>query len=260
MIRRLFYTRLGGLLLVALVLVAWEWAVATKTLNFISLPRFSDVAVSGVGFIASGEILEVIAPSLSRLAIGYTIAIVLGVTLGILMGTFTPVFNLLEPATEMLRPMPSAAMIPILILFLGLGDETKVAIIVFASTFPILVNTLSGVRAVDPVQLNTARTLGLNTRQMLWAVVLPAASPYIFAGMRIGLGVSLVLVIVSEMLTGGGGLGYFILDTQRTYRVKETYVGIVTIGALGYLLNALFLLAQHRLIGWHEASSRSEPA
>ena len=120
-------------------------------------------------------------------------------------------------------------------------------------------NTYSGVLAIDPVQINTARTLGLNTPAILWEVVLPAASPYIFTGMRISLGVAVVLVIVSEMLTGGGGLGYFILDTQRTYRVKETYVGIVIVGALGYLLNMLFLMVQRKVIGWHAESARSEP-
>jgi ABC-type nitrate/sulfonate/bicarbonate transport system permease component len=258
-VRLLLRTRLSGVLLISAILALWEILTATKTLDYVSFPRFSDVVLTGATFVADGQVLTVLAPSLRRLAIGYGIATALGVTLGMLMGTFFPVFNLLEPITEVLRPMPSAAMIPILILFLGLGDETKVAIIVFASTFPILVNTYSGVRAIDPVQINTARTLGLNTPAILWEVVLPAASPYIFTGMRISLGVAFVLVIVSEMLTGGGGLGYFILDTQRTYRVKETYVGIVIVGALGYLLNMLFLMVQRKVIGWHAESARSEP-
>jgi len=257
--RLLLRTRLSGALLIVALLAGWEILTATKTLNYVSLPRFSHVFLTGVSFVADGQVLTVLGPSLERLAVGYGIAIVLGVTFGMLMGTFPPVFNLLEPITEVLRPMPSAAMIPILILFLGLGDETKVAVIVFAATFPILVNTYSGVRAVDPVQINTARTLGLPTRAILWEVVLPAASPYVFTGMRISLGVAFVLVIVSEMLTGGGGLGYFILDTQRTYRVKETYVGIVTIGVLGYVFNMLFLIAQRQIIGWHAESARSEP-
>jgi ABC-type nitrate/sulfonate/bicarbonate transport system permease component len=257
--RLLLRTRLSGVLLIVAVLAAWEILTATKTLNYISLPRFSEVVLTGVAFVADGEVLTVLAPTLQRLAIGYGIAIVLGVSLGMLMGTFSAIFNLLEPITEVLRPMPSAAMIPILILFLGLGEETKVSIIVFASTFPILVNTYSGVRAVDPVQINTARTLGLGTPAILWEVVLPAASPYIFTGMRISLAVAFVLAIVSEMLTGGGGLGYFILDTQRTYRVKETYVGIVVIGVLGYVLNLLFLVVQSKVIGWHAESTRSEP-
>jgi ABC-type nitrate/sulfonate/bicarbonate transport system permease component len=257
--RLLLRTRLSGVLLIVAILAAWEILTATKILNYMSLPRFSDVVSTGARLVADGEVLTVLGPSLQRLAIGYGIAIAVGVTLGLLMGTFFPVFNLLEPLTEVLRPMPSAAMIPILILFLGLGEKTKIAIIVFASTFPILVNTYSGVRAVDPVQINTARTLGLRTFATLWEVVLPASSPYIFTGMRISLGVAFVLVIVSEMLTGGGGLGYFILDTQRTYRVKETYVGILMIGILGYALNMLFLAVQWKVIGWHAEAARSEP-
>ena len=137
-VRLLLRTRLSGVLLISAILALWEILTATKTLDYVSFPRFSDVVLTGATFVADGQVLTVLAPSLRRLAIGYGIATALGMTLGdASMGTFFPVFNLLEPITEVLRPMPSAAMIPILILFLGLGDETKVvAIIVFASTFP----------------------------------------------------------------------------------------------------------------------------
>ena len=121
------------------------------------------------------------------------------------------VYNLLEPLIEIFRPIPGPAYLPVLVLFVGIGHEMKVVLIMVASFFPILLNTYGGVRSIDPVQLDTARTLGLTTLQTLREVVLPAASPQILTGMRISLAVSLILAILSEMIVSNDGLGYFTL-------------------------------------------------
>jgi len=254
-VHRLLDSRVSGLIFILVLLAGWELAVRTGTIKFLSFPALSSVIVNGWEFIRTGTILEVLTPSTVRLAFGYGLAVLIGVSVGLLMGVSRTFYNLLEPLTEVLRPMPSAAMVPILILFLGLDNEMKVAVITFASTFPILVNTYAGVRAVDPVQINTARTLGLPRSKVVRLVVLPAASPYIVAGMRISIAVSFVLVIVTEMLTGGGGLGAYILDSQRSFRVADTYVGVLTIGAFGYLINTMFLVVQDALFGWQKAST-----
>ena len=124
----------------------------------------------------------------------------------------------------------------------------KVALILLAAVFPIPLNTYSGVRSIDRVQFDTARTLGLTTAQTLRGLVIPAASPHILTGMRISLAISLILAILGEMVVSNDGLGYFILLAQRTFKVPEMYAGIFTLALLGYVLNRGFLLAERRLL------------
>ena len=159
------------------------------------------------------------------------------------------------PLVEVLRPIPGPAYLPILVLFVGIGHEMKVTLIFLASLFPILLNTYSGVRSIDRVQLDTARTLGLTTLQTFRELVLPAASPQILTGMRISLAISLILAILGEMIVSNDGLGYFVLLAQRTFKVPDMYAGIFTLALLGYMLNRLFLMIESRLIRWHTESS-----
>ena len=127
--------------------------------------------------------------------------------------------TLLEPITEVLRPIPSPAYLPIVILFLGIDDEMKIFMIAFASFFPVLLNTYSGVRSVDPVQLQTARTFGVSRLEAaLRQIVLPASSPYIFTGMRVSLAVALIVMVISEMVAASSGIGYFILSASAASR------------------------------------------
>ena len=187
--------------------------------------------------------------------LGYGLAVVLGITLGLAMGYYRMLYNLFEPLVEVLRPIPGPAYLPVLVLFVGIGNEMKVMLILLASLFPILLNTYSGVRSIDRVQFDTARTLGLTTLQTFRELVLPAASPQILTGMRISLAISLILAILAEMIVSNDGLGYFTLLAQRTFKVPDMYAGIFTLALLGYVLNRLFLLIECRLIRWHPESS-----
>ncbi|HJO34057.1 MAG TPA: ABC transporter permease [Anaerolineales bacterium] len=251
MSRVLKETKLSGFLLVILFLILWELSVASGAIKLVSWPAFSSVMRAWVKLIVDGEMLRQLTPSLERLAVGYMFAVVSGVFIGLLMGYFQTVHNLLEPLVEILRPIPPPAYLPMAILFFGIGDHMKVFMIVFACFFPVLLNTASGVKAVDPVQINTGRTFGLNSRQILQQIIIPAASPHIFTGMRISLAVSLILTVIAEMVAGNNGIGFFILLTQRSFRVSEMYAGVITVGMLGYLLNLLFLWAERRMMGWH---------
>ena len=171
------------------------------------------------------------------------------------MGYYRALYNLFEPLVEVLRPIPGPAYLPVLVLFVGIGHEMKVVLILVASFFPILLNTYSGVRSIDPVQFDTARTLGLTTLQTFRELVLPAAMPQILTGMRISLAISLILAILAEMIVSTDGLGYFTLLAQRTFKVTDMYAGIFTLALLGYVLNRVFLLIEGRLIRWHHESS-----
>jgi ABC-type nitrate/sulfonate/bicarbonate transport system permease component len=182
---------------------------------------------------------------------GYVIGVVLGIVLGLLMGYVRFFYNLLEPITEVLRPIPSPAYLPIVILFLGIDDEMKVFMIAFAALFPVLLNTYSGVRSVDPVQLQTARTFGVSGRKLLWQIVLPASAPYIFTGMRVSLALALIVMVISEMVAASSGIGYFILSAQRGFKIREMFAGVLTLAALGYILNRAFLAIENRVLAWH---------
>src|SRR5262249_27163537 len=119
------------------------------------------------------------------------------------------------------------------------------------SLFPVLLNTYSGVRSVDPIQLQTARTFGVSGRKLLTQIVLPASSPYIFTGMRVSLAVALIVMVISEMVAASSGIGYFILSAQRGFKVRDMFAGVLTLALIGYVLNRLFLLIQDRVLAWH---------
>lgn len=256
----LFKTKLSGLGLIILLLVAWEALARSGLLVAVAFPPFTRVFDTLWAMTAGGQIAVLLLPSLERLAIGYVFALAFGVAFGIAMGYFRSAYVLFEPLTEILRPIPSPAYVPIAILFLGLGNEMKIFVIAFSAFFPILLNTYSGVRAVDVILINTARTFGKSAGETLLKVILPAALPQIFTGMRISLAISLIMVVISEMVASVDGIGFFIMNAQRSFRVPEMYAGVITLGLLGYALNALFVRLERYVLRWHfDANRRDQP-
>jgi ABC-type nitrate/sulfonate/bicarbonate transport system permease component len=247
----LWNTRLLGVAFIGVLLILWEIAAATEIFPPMSFPRMSAILSTWWQLMLSGELPGELLPSLWRMFAGYFIGCALGVGLGLLMGYVRFFYNLLEPITEVLRPIPSPAYLPIVILFLGIDDEMKIFMIAFASVFPVLLNTYSGVRSVDPIQLQTARTFGVSGRKLLTQIVLPAASPYIFTGMRVSLAVALIVMVISEMVAASSGIGYFILSAQRGFKIRDMFAGVLTLALLGYVLNRLFLFIENRVLAWH---------
>lgn len=252
--RWLIDTRLAGVVLILILLGAWQYS-AVHLVHTPSWPPVTRVWAAWVERIADGTLLEHLWATFWRQMLGYVVAVVLGVGLGLAMGYYRFLYNLFEPLVEVLRPIPGAAYLPVLVLFVGIGHEMKVILILIAAFFPVLLNTYGGVRAIDRVQLDTARTLGLTTLQTMREVILPAASPQILTGMRISLAISLILAILGEMIVSNDGLGYYILLGQRTFRVPEMYAGLFMLAIFGYVLNRLFLLVESRLIRWHHETS-----
>jgi ABC-type nitrate/sulfonate/bicarbonate transport system permease component len=254
-VARWFETSRGsGVILILLLLGFWQFS-ALYILNTPTWPPITKILVAWYESIVDGTLIVHLLATLWRQMLGYWLAVTLGISLGIAMGYYRVFYNLLEPLIEVFRPVPGPAYLPVLVLFVGIGSEMKVVLILVASLFPILLNTYSGVRSIDPVQFDTARTLGLTTMQTLREVVLPAASPHILTGMRISLAISLILAILSEMIVSNDGLGYFTLLAERTFKVPDMYAGIFTLALLGYVLNRLFLIGESRLIRWHQESS-----
>jgi len=224
----------------------------------LSWPRMTAILSTLWGLVFSGELLSELWPSLWRMFVGYFIGIGLGVAVGLMMGASRLVYYLLEPLTEILRPIPSPAYVPIAILFLGIDDEMKIFMIAFATFFPVLLNTYSGVRSVDPVQLQTARTFGVKGRKLLWQIVLPSASPYIFTGMRVSLAIALIVMVISEMVAASNGIGYFVLAAQRGFKIREMFAGVVTLAVIGYTLNRIFLAIENRVLAWHHGFTQQQ--
>jgi ABC-type nitrate/sulfonate/bicarbonate transport system permease component len=189
--------------------------------------------------------------SLWRGAVGYALAAVAAVTLGVLMGYWRHVYEAGEIVVEFVRAVPAPAIVPVAIVLLGIGDGMKVFVIFLACSFPILINTIDGVRSVDPVLIRTARTFGRSGPTILVRVVLPAASPFVMTGLRIALAIGLILVVISEMVGATAGIGYYILESQRTFRVPRMYAGMLVLALLGFALNRCFLFVDAHLMAWH---------
>jgi NitT/TauT family transport system permease protein len=235
---------------ILLALVAVELTVRTGRVNPALIPAPSAVAQRVAAIVAKGEFLAPLGTTLYLLFTAYFAASALAVGVGLLMGRFKTFYNLLEPLVEVLRPLPKPALLPPLILFLGLGDAMKITVIGLGVFFPVLINTVQGVRGVDPTLTDTGRTFRCGGTALLLRIVLPASLPLILAGMRVALGLGLILVVIAEMLAGNGGLGYLIIDMQRSFRVKDMYAWIVILAVLGYGLNVLFLKVEQHAIHW----------
>ncbi|WP_138999593.1 ABC transporter permease [Rhodococcus zopfii] len=196
-------------------------------------------------------------PSIARLLVGLALSIVLGVGLGIAIGSIDWVRWLLSPLLEFLRAVPSTIMIPVLLLLIGINDAMKVTVIVLGCLWPILLNTIKGVASIDEVQSDTGRVYGLTGIDRMRYLVLPAASPQIFAGIRQSLAVGLVLMVVSEMFAATEGIGYAIINFQNRIDIPEMWSGIVLLGLLGVALSVLFQIVQGRVLGWYEGLKES---
>jgi ABC-type nitrate/sulfonate/bicarbonate transport system permease component len=253
-LRWLQTSRGSGVILIVALLGLWQYS-AVYVMDTPTWPPVTRIFEAWVDNIVDGSLIKNLLATLWRQMLGYWLAVVLGIGIGLLMGYYRIAYNLLEPLIEIFRPIPGPAYLPVLVLFVGIGHEMKVVLILVASLFPILLNTYAGVRSIDPVQLDTARTLGLTTLQTLREIILPAASPQILTGMRISLAISLILAILSEMIVSNDGLGYFTLLAERTFKIPDMYAGIFTLAMFGYALNRLFLFGEARLIRWHQEST-----
>lgn len=239
-------------MLVALVLVIWEITCRSNWIDSNFLPPVSLISLALIQLLASLEIVQQVLITLKRVLAGYLLGASIGYVLGFACGYLPRIYHLLEFTVEWLRPMPSVALIPIGILFLGLGDPLNIFIIAWACSWPVFINTMDGVRSTDQVLLNTGRTYGFNSCAIMKKIIIPSSLPYVFSGLRISLGIAIAVGVITEMVASGTGLGAFILNTSLSFRVPEMYAGIITVGLFGYALNRLFLLVEEKTLRWQK--------
>ena len=242
--------RFNGIAFLLALLALWELLAQAQLINALIIPPPTKILGIFFDLVWSGQIPLQILVSMKRALAGYVLAAAVFVPLGIFMGLSSTVYRFFEVIVEMLRPVPPPVMIPVALLFFGLGDEMKVFVIFFSCAWPILLNTIDGVRGVDWVLLNTARSFGLSRGKIIWQVILPACSPQIMTGLRVSLPIMLILVVISEMVGSTDGIGYFVLDSQRRFKVAQMYAGMLALALLGYTLNQLFNFLQRLLLPW----------
>jgi ABC-type nitrate/sulfonate/bicarbonate transport system permease component len=243
------YKRLSGFLLLGALLLLWQWS-ALYAVSSTNWPPVTEIMVALVRSIRSGELLQAVLSSLYRMFVGYGAGVIAAVALGLVMAHVRFVKAALEPLFEFLRPIPIPAIIPPLILILGIDDAMKIFVVAFSVFFPVLINTLAGIRSVESVALDVARTLQLSRARTIRVVVLPASMPYILAGMRISLALALIVTVVAEMIAGSEGIGYYLTTMQYAMRASEMYASIFLLAATGYLLNRAILAVEHRVLHW----------
>jgi ABC-type nitrate/sulfonate/bicarbonate transport system permease component len=241
---------LPGVFFIAGWVMLLEIAARNGWINRTFSPVPSQIAGHLHGVVTSSAFLDALASTIGLLAAGYFLACAGGVVLGIAMGYNRRIYSLLEPVLELLRPIPKPALLPPLILLFGLGASMKIAIVFLGAVFPVLINTIQGARAVDPIVIDVARTFRCGVVKIVLQVVLPASLPMILAGMRVSLGLGLVLVILAEMLTGSQGLGAQLVDAQRAFRVHEMYAWTVVLAIVGLVLALAFDAFERSLIFW----------
>lgn len=222
------------------------------------LPPLDAIGLEWWARAQDGSLIPAVLDTLRVTAIGFVAAAFFGISLGFLMGRVRPVWALLEPLTELVRQTPVSAMLPLLILYLGIGDELKISIVALVALFPILLNSFAGARSLSRTMQLTAQTFRLSWWQTQREIALPAALPFILVGLRQALGMSLVMAVVTGMLAGNSGVGYFMLEAQQVLNVKSLFAGLLTIALIGYGLNLLFLAVERRLTRWRRVDAQND--
>jgi ABC-type nitrate/sulfonate/bicarbonate transport system permease component len=238
-----------------LLLVIWGvWSSGSDTYYF---PPLTDIFKTFADTWLFERVGSDVVPSLVRLALGYGIACAVAVAAGLALGLSRPLRRATDPIVQFLRSIPPPALLPFGILVLGVGTSMKVFIIAFVCLWPVLLNTIDGVAGVDPTLRETARVYDISQRDQILRVTLPSAAPQIFAGMRTSLSLALILMVISEMVASTNGIGYFVLQSQRSFAIPEMWSGILLLGILGYVLNVIFVLIERRVLRWHRGARAS---
>ena len=252
--RRLLPVALEISVPILVVAVLFVWTASSDSYYF---PPLADVLTTFKDTWLFAKFGSDMVPSLVRMGAGFAIAVVAGVSLGMLLGRSRRARRASAPIVEFLRAIPPPALLPFAILVIGVGASMKIFIIAFVCVWPILLNTIDGAAGIDPTLEDTTRVYGIEKRDNLMRVVLPAAAPQIFAGLRTAVSLALILMVISEMVASTNGIGYFVLQSQRTFAIPEMWSGILLLGILGYTLNGTFVMIERRVLRWHRGARAS---
>lgn len=242
-------------LAVLLFLALWEFGPTylASPATRVFLPPLHEVLAAGVKLLENGQLQIHLQASLTRSVSGFGIAVVSAVVLGLLIAWYGWLNSFLNPLLELFRNTATLALLPVFTLLLGIGEESKITIVAYAAFFPVLLNTIAGVRTVDPLLIRAAKSLGLNSFRLFQKVILPSAVPTIFTGIRMAGTSSILVLIAAEMVGAKAGLGYLIVNSQMSFLIPDMYAGILTVSVLGLLVNVLLVALERHFSSWRTA-------
>jgi ABC-type nitrate/sulfonate/bicarbonate transport system permease component len=242
-------------------LVATWWITSEGSTSFYFPPLRTVAGVFGDTWLAGGldsRLVSDALPSIGRLLTGYTVAAVIGIGAGLVIGRFRALRAVVEPVLEIFRAIPPPVTVPLLVTLAGIDNTMKILVIIFGCIWPVLLNTVEGVRAVDPVAMDACQAYGVRGLARVRFVVLPSASPQITAGLRQALSIGIILMVISEMFAASNGLGFAVVQFQRTFALPQMWTGIIVLGLLGVALSLVFRWAEGRVLWWYHGLRQAQ--
>ena len=256
---------LSRIWLVIVLLGLWEFLARSRDNPFFPppsdvLPVLRDIWFSGPAshLFLTSKAFHDFTPSLAPIFVGWLAASFVGIVLGVAVGRSRAAAEYLDPLIEFGRAIPPPTLIPFFIIVFKIANPMYIAVIVFGVVWPVLLNTIDGARTVDSLQLDTAKVFGVTGWQRLWQVILPAASPKIFAGLRLSLSLAVILMVISELIGAVSGIGEHLVSAQQSFQLPSMWAGILLLSILGLLLNGVFVLVERRVLSWHRGAQRLE--
>lgn len=245
--------------IVPVLIIAIWWGLSTSPIYGLFIPpplealgTFVDRVLLGDGLMAN------VLPSLGRAVIGLGLAIVLGVAIGVLLGTSSTLIGLFQPLIHLGRSLPSPALLGVFFFLFGTGDLPKISLITFSVVWPILLNTIDGVGAVGETRAQAAQVFKIPGHRVLTGIILPGAAPKIFAGIRTSMAYSLILMIISELQRSTNGLGYLLVESQREFDYATFFAVLITLVIIGIVFNLIFLTIERRVLAWHRGANDND--
>jgi sulfonate transport system permease protein len=242
--------------IVSLVVVLGGWEYFGRQINPVLFTYPTAVAMAAVKMIASGELWQYLSQSLIVLGAGLALAVVFGIALGVAMARFWVIDIALDTYITALYSIPSVALVPVLVLWIGFETSAKIAVVFLFTFFPMVINTYQGVKTVDAHLLEVGRAFRCSERQLWSNIILPAALPFIVAGLRLSIGRGLIGMVLADLYTAITGIGYLISRYASIYRTDAMFVPVVTLGVLGIALTGLLRLIERRVTPWMHRSER----
>ena len=250
-VSRIVLNRLFGILPLAVILLLWQFLGTAGVINSSILPKPSILVQKLFPVIENGTLLKNLLASLHRVLIGYIAGAFAGLVLGIFIGFFPLAEKLSCVLIGIFRPIPALACIPLLILALGIGEESKIAVIMIGSFWPVLLNTIQGIHSADPKLIQFGNVLEKSRFQIITHIILPSAFPYIFTGLRLGISASWTNIVAAEMIAASAGMGYMISYAREMSQPALVLIGILTIGIVGQCIDTLVIIIQRKAIYWN---------
>lgn len=226
------------------------WALATAATPSIYFPPLQQILVRFKENWLFSRFSEDVVPSLTIFAAGYVLAVVSGILLGLVLASLKTLERIVDPFLQFMRALPSIALVPIVLVFAGIGIESKIFVVALGAVWPILLNTVDGIRSMEPELKRTAKVYQVPRHVYVSQVMLPAASPNILAGARVSLAIAMVLMVGSELYAATSGVGHFILQSQQSFAIVDMWTGILLLGILGYLCTQIFTLIERKVLRW----------